>query len=176
VNWLDKAISFVSPSTGLRRVRARAIQEALLAYDAVRSDRRRGGWTTNGNSGNAEIGPAAAKLRGDARDLFRNNAFAKKIVRRRSKRTVGYGLTPQADTGNPNINKIIDEYWSKWVKQCCSDRRLNFYGCQQLIVNTEFISGECLIRLWDRNLGDGLAGRACGSVPDSDTRAGLPRC
>lgn len=159
-NWLDKALGWVSPQLGLQRTRARLANQALLAasnaYDGVRSARRQGGWNTTGTSGNSAMGPAMAKLRANARDLYRNNAFAKKAVRRRSKRVVGYGITPQADTNDKTLNAKIDGLWRQWVPTCMSDRRMNFYGAQQLTVETEFVSGECLIRLWDRRVEDGL--------------------
>ncbi len=44
MNWLDKAIAWVSPETGLRRVRARRAGELIrLAYEGARTDRRTGG-------------------------------------------------------------------------------------------------------------------------------------
>ncbi len=51
MNWLDKAITWVAPEVGLRRVRARRASELIrLAYEGARSDRRTGGWVTSGNS------------------------------------------------------------------------------------------------------------------------------
>lgn len=152
-NWLDRAISYVSPVAGAKRAAARA----LLSYDGVRSERRQGGWITTGTSGNAEIGPALAKLRENARDMDRNNAYAKKAKRRRSKRVVGYGITPQPESGSDELDKLITGYWNRWSRQCCSDQRFNFAAVQQLVVETEFVSGECLVRLWDRRTSDGLA-------------------
>lgn len=147
----------MSPRAGVRRLQARAAEQTLLTYDAVRSERRQGGWSTTGNSGNAEMGPALAKLRANSRDMDQNNPYAKKAKRRRSKRVVGYGITPQAQSGDAELDKVIDRRWKQWVRQCASDRRMNFYGAQQLIVETEFLSGEVLVRLWDRRASDGLA-------------------
>ena len=157
LNWFDKAISFVAPRLSVRRLQARRAEQVLLSYDGVRSERRQGGWTTIGTSGNAENGPALAKLRDNARDCDRNNAYAKKAKRRWSKRVVGWGITPQAQTGSAELDRRIDAYWKKWVKQCCSDRRMNFYAVQQLAVESAFVSGEVLVRLWDRRAGDNLA-------------------
>lgn len=157
LNVLDRLVSWVSPSAGVRRARARAVQEVLLSYEGVRSPRRQGGWHTTGASGNAEIGPARQKLTDNARDLARNNAYAKKAVTEWAKRVVGYGITPQADTGNEALNTVIDDWWKIWILQCCSDRRLNFYGAQRMIVRTAYESGECLVRLWDRSLSDNLS-------------------
>jgi lambda family phage portal protein len=155
MNLLDKAINYFSPARGLRREYARHMQ-AMLSYEGARSGRRQGGWQTSGTSGNAEIGPAAAKLRDNTEDLIRNNAFAKKGMRRWRRRVVGYGVTPQADWGSPEVNKIIDGAWLEFARRCCSDQRLNFNACLGQIVRTAYVRGECLIRLWDRLLSDGL--------------------
>lgn len=111
---------------------------------------------TVGSSGNAEIGPALAITRANARDLARNNPYGKRAVREWGKRVVDYGITPQADTGNVGVNAIIDERWTRWVPWCMSDRRMPFYAAQKMIVRSAFESGECLVRMWDRPLTDGL--------------------
>ena len=160
MNWIDRTISFFSPRAGFERARMRAaeraIGEALLAYEGVRSTRRQGGWSTTGSSGNSEMGPAIGKLGYNAEDLVRNNAFANKAVRRWCRRVVGYGITPQADTGDDAVNAIVDRYWKQWGRVCCSDQRLNIYAAMRQIVRTAFTRGECLIRLWDRFPEDGL--------------------
>lgn len=127
-----------------------------LAYEGVRTGRRAGGWRPASTSGNAEMGPALSRLRDNAEDLVRNNAFAAKSVRRWCRRVVGYGITPQADTGNARVNALIDQRWKDWVPACCSDIRLNMYALQRMIVRTTFVRGECLIRLWDRLTDDPL--------------------
>ena len=156
-NWLDKAIAWVSPEAGRRRVLARKMTDIALGYDGVRSSRRQGGWNTSGSSGNAEIGVASSKLRSNARDLARNNAYGRKAKREWAKRVVGTGITPRPNTGNEKLNKAILEYWNPWTQQCCSDRRLNFYAAEQLIVSSCYESGETLVRLWDRRPEDDLA-------------------
>jgi len=156
-NWLDKAISWVSPQVGLRRIRARKLTEVVLAYEGARSARRQGGWNTSGTSGNTEIGVGNAKLRANARDLCRNNAYARKAKREWAKRVVGYGITPRPDTGNARSNTRILELFNRWTEQCCSDSRLNFYAAQKLLVESCYESGEVLVRLWDRRPEDGLA-------------------
>jgi lambda family phage portal protein len=157
MNWFDNTIAWFSPQAGLRRARARAAQQVILSYEGARTGRRFGGnVSTSSSSGNAEMGPAIARLRDNAEDLARNNSFANKSVRRWCRRVVGYGITPQADTRDAGINAVIDRWWNTWVKSCCSDPRLNFYAAQRQIVRTAFTRGECLVRLWDRPIGDGL--------------------
>ncbi|MEN6533800.1 MAG: phage portal protein [Bryobacteraceae bacterium] len=157
LNWLDRTLDWISPSLGLRRVKARKQAEIALAYDAVRSDRRKGGWNPNSTSGDYEIGVSLVKMRDQARALYRDNPFARRISREFSKRAVGYGLTPQCDTGNPALNATVDGYWLEFVRNCSSDQRTNFYAEQKRIALAAFVSGECLIRMWNRRPEDGLA-------------------
>jgi lambda family phage portal protein len=157
MNWLDRAISWVSPQAGLKRIRARALAEVVLSYEGVRSERRQGGWNTTGSSGNAEIGAASYKLRANARDMCRNNAHARKAKREWAKRAVGYGMKPRPLTGDRILNERIKGLWDQWSVQCCSDHRINFSAAQKLIVSSCYESGEVLIRLWDRRPEDGLA-------------------
>jgi lambda family phage portal protein len=157
MNWLDKSIAWLSPQAGLRRARARMMTEAVLAYEGVRSSRRQGGWNTTNASGNAEIGAANYKLRANARDLCRNNAYGRKAKREWAKRVVGTGITPRPDTGSEAVNKTIITFWDQFAEQCSTDRRINFYAAEKLIVSSCYESGEVLIRLWDRRPDDGLA-------------------
>jgi capsid protein len=157
MNWLDKTIKLVAPRIALRRAKARALAGILLSYEGVRPTRRQGGWSTTNASGNAEIGVANSKLRANARDLCRNNAFARKAKREWAKRVVGTGISPRPKTGNDRVNGTILDYWNQFARQCCSDRRLNFYAVEKLIVSSCYESGEVLVRLWDRFAQDGLA-------------------
>lgn len=158
MNWLDQAITWVSPEAGLRRLRARRAAELVrLAYEGARNDRRTGGWVTAGNSANAEIGIALSKLRERSRDLIRNNAYAARAVAEIVGNAVGTGITVQARSGNPEQDRRINEAWSVWAEQCDADGQLDFSGIQALVARTVFESGECLVRFRQRRAGDGLA-------------------
>lgn len=159
MNIIDKAVAFFSPSAGLRRMRARYFLDtsAKLAYDAIASERRRGGWSPSNASANAEIGLALADLRKFSRDLCRNNPYAKKALREWSKRVAGDGIIPQAATGREEIDSIIDARFQAWAQNPCSDRRINWGAACKLIAQAMFESGEAVIRLFQRNPADGLA-------------------
>jgi lambda family phage portal protein len=157
LNTLDKIIGWISPEAGLRRARARAASQVILGYEGVRSDRRQGGWLTTGTSGNAEMSGSVAKLRDNARDLTRNNPYARRAVREWSKRVVGTGINPRPKTGNEAVDNKILGLWDQWSTRCMSDRRMPFSAAQKLIVSSTFVSGESLVRLWDRRSADKLA-------------------
>jgi lambda family phage portal protein len=157
MNWLDKAISWVAPEAGLRRVRARRAAELVrLAYEGARTGRRTDGWMTTGNSANAEIGAALSKLRERSRDLIRNNAYASRAVAEVVGNAIGTGITAQARTSRPELNRQIDTAWLEWIGQCDADGQLDFYGLEALVARTVFESGECLVRFRQRRSADGF--------------------
>jgi len=157
MNWLDKAIAWVAPEAGLRRLRARRAAELVrLAYEGARTGRRTDGWITTGNSANAEIAQALTKLRERSRDLIRNNPYAARAVAEVVGNAIGTGITAQARTGDQELNGEIDRAWSEWIEECDADGQLDFYGIQALVARTVFESGECLVRFRQRPDADGL--------------------
>ena len=158
MNWLDKAITWVAPEAGLRRVRARRASDLIrLAYEGARSDRRTGGWVTSGNSANAEIGVALTKLRERSRDLVRNNAYAARAVAEIVGNAIGTGITVQSRSGDAARDALTNEAWAKWAQTCDADGQLDFAGIQALVARTVVESGECLVRFRLRRPGDGFA-------------------
>lgn len=143
-NWIDKAVSFVSPQAGLQRIRARGAAESLLRYEGAQRGRRTANWMAPGTSANAEIGPDLAYLRARSRDLVRNNPYAKRALRVLNANTVGN--TPEADTGDKKLDAIIDAEWAIWSLQCDAAGQLNFAGIEKLIHRTIVEAGEVLIR------------------------------
>ncbi len=139
------------PREALHRKQARLSMNLLQsrAYDAAKLTRRTDGWLTSGTSANAEISFAGGKLRDRARDLVRNNPYAKKALRIFSDNFIGTGIIPEARSSSEKLNKQIMRTWNDWV--ACSDAEgdLNFYGLQALIVRSVFESGECFVRYCD---------------------------
>jgi lambda family phage portal protein len=146
VNALDKVISYVSPQKGLQRVRARTATDVLLRYDGARYSRNTEGWIATGASANVEVGRDLRIMRDRMRDLARNNSFARKALRVWVSNSIGTGITPRANTGDKRHDAIIDAIFKDWSARCDADGQLDFYGLQALIVRTERMSGECVIR------------------------------
>lgn len=160
MNWLDKAISSVSPEAGLRRAVARAKIEMLgsvRSYDAAKTGHSTGGWQgVTGKSANAEIGVALVNVRERSRDLVRNNPYAAKGVNVLVNGIVGAGIVPEPKSGTDRQQTATEEVWNAWAEQCDADGALDFYGLQALIVRCVVESGECLVRFRPRRLSDGL--------------------
>lgn len=149
---VDDFVGFFSPSAKLSRLRARRAMEIMKrGYDGAKTGRRNSGWVTASSSANAEIGPAAVKLRNRSRDLVRNNPYASKAMRVLVSNSVGIGILPSI------TDKKIAKLWNAWVGEADADGQMDFYGLQRLCARTIFESGECLIRFRYRTKEDGLS-------------------
>ena len=151
---LDRLITWLSPRWGKSRAQAR-----LLArhFEAASVGRRTSGWHRRLTDANAAAsGASLAYLRAQARDLVRNNPFARRGLRRIVTNTVGWGIQPKAMGRNA---EQIMELWRRWAEttECDAAGRLTFYGLQKLVMRTVVESGEVLIRRRRRLPTDGLA-------------------
>lgn len=154
-NWIDKAVTYLSPSRGLARTRAR-VQQAIIArhYEAASSGRRTQGWVRSNADPNAAVAPALAVLREHARDLVRNNGNAKGALRIIANHTVGWGISAKLQPRN----KRAQELWEAWAETtaCDADGINDFYGLEKLVMRTVAESGEVLVRRRFRRPEDNL--------------------
>jgi lambda family phage portal protein len=154
---LDRALISVAPGWALNRLRSRAAAVTLARhYEAAAIGRRTGGWPRNVGDANAVSRPALVSLRSHARDLCRNNAYAKRARQVISNNTIGWGIYPKAES--PDSRKI-GALWKRWAgtTECDADGRLTFYGLQALAMRTVVEAGEVLIRRRWRRPEDGLS-------------------
>lgn len=166
MNLLDRAIAYIAPETAAKRARARFAFEQIsnfrreasqrFGYDAARSSRRHGGWFAPATDANAETGPSIAALRNTARELARNNPFARRAIAELVGAQIGTGIMPRADTGNETLNRQINEAWKRWVEDCDPSGEVDFYGIQNIVARAVPESGEVLVRYRTRRLQDGL--------------------
>lgn len=143
MNWIDRLIMWFSPSWGKSRVQARVLARH---FEAAAIGRRTTGWsrtTTDANS--AASGASLVRLRSQARDLVRNNPWAREGIRAIKDDTVGWGIKPKA-TGRGAARAM--ELWRQWgeTSQCDAEGQLDFYGIQAQIMHTIVESGEVLVR------------------------------
>lgn len=161
-NFIEKAIGALSPQWALQRSRARLVlghtekYAEKFKYEGARSDRRTDGWYAGSSDANVELMGSLLKLRDRSRDLVRNNPYAAKAIEELVGNTVGTGIVPQSDTGNAELDKIIDNEWLYFADQCDTPQRLDFYGMQSLIMRTIAESGESLVRFRPRLPSDKL--------------------
>jgi lambda family phage portal protein len=103
---------------------------------------------------NTEVGASLINLRDRSRDLLRNNPYASKAITELVGNAVGTGIVPQAKTGTPALDKIIDGEWPYFAENCDPGGQLDFYGMQALIVRTTAESGDGIVRFRQRLAGD----------------------
>lgn len=152
LNWLDRAISYVSPQAGFRRARARYLESLLserrALYEGASKSRRTEGWKTRPSSANAETRSALGILRDRSRDLVRNNAYAARAVSVIANNTVGAGILAKVTPASERVGRYIGDRVRTWLDTpaCDADGVLTFSGLQHLVMRTVVESGECLIR------------------------------
>ncbi|GGC70740.1 phage portal protein [Chelatococcus reniformis] len=162
-NWLDRAISYVSPRAAERRTEARTrMQRAALTrnvYEAASVGRRTQGWRAVGTDANVETRTAGGRLRDVARDMVRNNAHAASAKLVITNNAVGAGLLPRvmADRAGraAQIKALLTRHFD--TTDIDADGRLNLYGLQALALGTIVEAGEVLIRKRIRRPSDGFA-------------------
>src|SRR5438309_131519 len=136
MNFIDRAIGFMSPMAGLKRARARLALDYAdrvterFRYDGAQAGRRAHGWYAASTDANVELMGALVWLRNRSRDLVRNNPQAARALEELVGNAVGTGIVPQAKTGDEDLDKIIDNEWPFFVEQCDTPQRLDFYGMQ----------------------------------------------
>lgn len=140
-NWIDEAIAYVSPKTGLARLRQRR------SYEAAASGRRTKSFSRATSTGpNVEVGNSLVKLRDRSRHFVRNNGWAKRAQGVICANVIGEGIRP-APSGTVNQVKKIKAIWKSWAETtaCDWDGKNTFYGLQELIMREIVEAGDCLI-------------------------------
>lgn len=154
LNILDRAILVVAPQWALSRARARVAASHLMRhYEAASGGWRSAAWPRSGADANVSALGAIDKLRAHARDLIRNNGWARRALRVIRNNTVGWGIMP-SPLGAP---AGLAEAWKEWCQECDADERLDFYGIQGLVMRAIAQDGEVLIRRRRRRAEDGYA-------------------
>ena len=154
MTWLDRAIAWIAPGWGRSRAQARLMARH---YESVVAGYRTDGWYHRDTDANvAASGLALSRLRSQARDLVRNNPWARRALRRLATNTVGLGIRPKA-TG-AGANRVMD-LWKLWAEttQCDAAGRLTMYGLQRLVMRTVAEAGEVIVLRRFRRPEDGLA-------------------
>lgn len=156
-NALDRILLALAPTWALQRIRARAIAGTISRhYEAAQLGRRTANWNRSGADANIVNGAAIGTLRALARDLERNNPWARRGVQLVANSIVGWGLQPKPVT-DPGTK--WGPAWRTWSEtpQCDADERLTFSAMQSLAVKAVVRDGEVLLRRRRRRPTDGLA-------------------
>jgi lambda family phage portal protein len=153
LNRFDRLTLALFPNWTINRIRARAaIEGAKRHYDAADQGRRTQHWVSSYGDADQSARGAIHTLRVHARELLRNNSWARRGQRVIANNTVGTGIVPKA----PNAK--LQALWKRWAEttECESEGRHTFYSMQNLAMKTIAESGEILFRRRARRPSDGL--------------------
>jgi lambda family phage portal protein len=159
-NLLDRAIAFIDPIRGAKRMHARTYLAIAGGYTGARRDRpATKEWRLTNNSPDQDILNDLPVLRDRSRDLVRNAPLATGAVGTVVQNTVGGGLVLQAKPDWKLLNMTAEEAgaWSEdverefllWAEtaECDLERTQNFYGLQELAFRSTLESGDVIVLL-----------------------------
>ena len=125
-------------------------------FDATKGTRRLLGWQPSGQNLNSLLTNGGDTLVRRARDLCRNNAYARAACDAFAANVVGAGIKPSSLLRSRPQREEIQRAWLEWTDAADADGLTDFYGLQALAARALFEAGECFIRIRERRPGDGL--------------------
>jgi lambda family phage portal protein len=145
MSFLDNIIGTLFPTWQLRRVEAR---EAVRRYEAAGTGKRTRHRRGPSTSARAEVSMAGPTLRNKARQLRRNNPWAKRAIGSFANSVVGRGIKLTLDGTNQAATEPMKRRWKQWAESTVCDfyGKRNLYGLQRLIVKSAYRDGEVLVR------------------------------
>jgi len=156
LNAWERFLLFVAPGFALSRMQARQAATVFARhYEAAQLGRRTSGWYRSRGDANAVTGSAISELRTHARDLIRNNSWARRAQRIIANNTVGWGIVPKAIGADAAAAQLL---WKQWAEslEVETEGRHTLYSLQQQVMRVLASDGEVLIRRRRRQSKDGL--------------------
>lgn len=147
MNWLDRAISVVSPSWAYKRAAWRGAIER--SYDAGGRDRLNAGWTVVNATAEQTDQAQRDIIRARARDLERNSDLSEAIIGPFERNVIGTGMKVQAKvmkdkiTEDEEINQQIEDLWEEWCRprNCDVTGQQSFIEMQRMAIRRAIVDG-----------------------------------
>ncbi len=115
---VERIVAFASPQAAVKRQFERKVFE--FGYDAANPGRARqtkGTALFQGASENMQNNRDRVKMMFEVRDLAQNYSFVKSILLKEAMYVCGK-IQYQSNTGDPNIDTVIEDYWKSWCENC----------------------------------------------------------
>lgn len=145
MNLIDNIIEYISPELSFKRNQFRAANEVLKrGYEGASRSKRMKGWNTTNGSANTENEFSLKILRNRARDLERNNPWAKKAIKTISNNVVGAGGI-RVTCSDKNYHDLFLK-WSENKRYIDFNERQKFEGLQKMAMKAVVRDGEVFIR------------------------------
>ena len=164
LNFIDKAVAYVSPTTAVKREVAKKQLEFMNSgyshHGANTSKKSMMGWDSESNSPDEDINGNLDILRQRSRDLHMGGSnIATGAIKTTKTNTIGSGLILKPSIDN-NFLKMSDEEAENWKQNtvrefeyfansvnCDRFRLNNFYELQQLAFLSVLLSGDVFVLL-----------------------------
>jgi lambda family phage portal protein len=126
------------------------------AYQGARVSRLTADWVTSGTSADSEIKSSFKALRNRARQLCRDNDYARQALRSIQNNVIGHGIKHQSQVRmqgggrlDQSINGQIHEAWERWMhkSRCDVSGLLGFHDMERLLCRSLAESGEVFVRM-----------------------------
>lgn len=145
MNIFDGIVSYLNPTAGVQRKRARMALTAVRKFEgASRGTGRTKRWNAGSTGVNVENAGGLVDLRNRARDLERNSAIGRRVIDVIVSNVIGRGIKTNIGQETEPLN-IAFKAWAT-SREIDADNRLNYYGLQNLICRMVVRDGEALIR------------------------------
>ena len=135
------------------------------AYAGATVGRLTADWMTGGSSADSEIKGSLSRLRNRARQLVRDNDYAKRAKSIIQNNVVGTGIRLQMQVKmqrgggrlDAAINDAIEAAWEKWTRKATCDvaGRLSLHEIERMAIGAMVESGELFVRLIPQAFGGG---------------------
>lgn len=146
--WFDRAIEFLSPTAGLRRMQSRIHADIVSRhYEAAAKGRRTNSWRSDSMDSASVVAKGKKPIREIARDLARNNAFAVSALDGLTSNVIGTGVETVFRNANGTPNKRLTDEFKAWAESTDADfgRCSTYFGLQELAFRSTVEGGEALI-------------------------------
>jgi lambda family phage portal protein len=159
-------------ASGTEQLRSQAVEAIPTTskprrrqYEGARVGRLTADWVTSSTSADAEINSSLVRLRDRARQLVRDNDYARAALRAVVNNVVGTGIRMQAQVpmlrGKGRLdqatNDRIEAAWARWGRKetCHTGGTLSWPDIERLVIRAMAEAGEVFVRLVPQPFGGG---------------------
>jgi lambda family phage portal protein len=145
-----------------RRQQATPSAPRRRMYQGAQFSRLTADWVTGNTSADSEIYGSAQKLRDRARQLCRDNDYARQALRAIEGNVIGQGIPFQSQVRmqrggrlDTQVNDAIEAGWRQWTtaRHCHTGGKLSFADIERLVIRACAESGEVFVRLVRQSFG-----------------------
>jgi lambda family phage portal protein len=138
---LDRAIAWVSPERGVRRMASRRL---MASYNGALPTRvsSRFEQSTSATGQRVPTLPMMQNLRDRARHLERNNPVASGILDRVTENVIGTGIQIEPATSDEDFNTAVSDWWEGWKERCDVTGRFSFDRLQRMTFRSMLRDGD----------------------------------